>query len=159
MKVMKTGFVSGCFDWLAPGHIRLFKEAKEMCEVLHLHLADDDTVRHYKGPTRPLLTYEERHELVRACWYVNHVWKLRKVAGESNQFDLIKTIQPDAYFEGSDATDKEIGQYLEELNVERITLYTKPLHVSDILARYDKRRYDPTQNYDEHLHLIEAAGL
>lgn len=154
---MKIGFVSGCFDWLAPGHIRLLKAAKEQCDILHMLMADDETVQYYKGATRPLLTYSERLELVNACKYVDKVWKLHKVSGVSNQYDLIQAIAPDAYFEGSDATDKEIGVLLHALNVNRITLYTDHLHVSDILSRYDTRRYD--QTYQDHLHLKEAVGL
>ena len=156
---MKIGLVSGCFDWLAPGHVRLLKAARGRCDRLHLLMADDDTVRHYKGACRPLLTFEERRELAEACQYVDFVHKLRKVPNETNQLQLIGKILPHFYFEGYDATDEDIGEYLIEYGIERVTLYTEPLHVSDILARYDKRRYDPTQIHNEHIRLGEIAGL
>ena len=132
----KIGFSSGCFDWLSPGHVRLFKEARKHCDVLHILMADDATVRFYKGAARPLLTFSERVELITACRYIDEVHKLRKLPGGSNQFTLIKKIAPHIYFEGADATDQEIQVYLDTLNIKRITLDTPPLHVSDILQRY-----------------------
>lgn len=133
---MRIGFVSGCFDWLSPGHIRLFKEARRHCDMLHVLMADDATVQHYKGLSRPLLTFSERTELVTACRYIDEVHKLRKLPSSSNQFALIEKIAPDIYFEGVDATDQDIQEYLDILNIKRITLDTPPLHVSDILQRH-----------------------
>ena len=156
---VKIGFVSGCFDWLTPGHIRLFQAAREQCDILHMLIADDSTVQFYKGHVRPLLSYEERCELVDACRYIDVVHKLRKVVNYSNQRELIKQIKPHCYFEGADSTDKDIANYLTEFNITRVTLYTEELHVSDILRRYDNRRYDPTTIYEEHITLGEIAGL
>lgn len=149
------GFVSGCFDWLTPGHIRLFKEARKHCDVLHMLMADDETVSHYKGITRPLLTYCERLELVRACRYIDHVHKLHKVDGSSNQLALIEEIIPNIYFEGADATDENIDEYLTRLGIGRMALSPKPLHVSQILERHFSQ-FDP---HDAHSTLLEVAGL
>ena len=152
------GFVSGCFDWLSPGHTRLLKEAKSRCNTLHMLMADDQTVRYYKGKGRPLLTFYERVELIHACKYVDKVWELHKLPDFTNQVNLIKcVIKPDIYFEGIDATDKDIQSILTELKIKRVTLNTEPLHIADILRRYDARRYDAT--ITEHESLMEIAGL
>jgi len=155
---MKIGFVSGCFDWLSPGHVRLLEAATHRCDELHMLMADDETVKYYKGEARPLLKFAEREELAYACKFVDKVWRLHKVADESNQLDLIQEINPDVYFEGADATDQEIGAYLKALDIERITLNTPQLHVSEILARYDARRYDQSY-HQECLRLEQAASL
>lgn len=154
---MIIGFVSGCFDWMTPGHVRLFKEAKNHCHVLHMLMADDETVTHYKGPSRPLLTYDERVELVSACKYIDEIHKLRKIPEDSNQYELIRSIKPHIYFEGADATDKEIAVYLDTLNINRRTLNTPPLHVSDVLDRYMKQIVEDAS--EAHRILIEVAGL
>ncbi len=155
MKII--GFVSGCFDWMSPGHIRLFKEAKRHCNKLHILMADDVTVGYYKGVGRPLLTYEERCEILEGCIYIDEIHKLHKTQDLSNQFELIKKINPHIYFEGADATDKEIGEYLDRLGVLRKMLNTSQLHISDILRRYDAARYDAS--ITDHAMLAEDAGL
>lgn len=148
------GFVSGCFDWLAPGHVRLFKAARRECDVLHLLMADDATVRHYKGRQRPLLCYAERYELVSACRYIDAIWELQKTPEISNQFALIQRIQPNIYFEGKDATDTEIQPYLSALGIKRVTLDTPELHVSDILERHFSQFAG-----EDHQALWKVAGL
>ena len=154
---MKIGFVSGCFDWMSPGHVRLFRTARTQCDKLHILMADDETVRHYKGVGRPILSYEARTEILESCRYIDSIHKLHKVRGESNQSELIQKIKPDYYFEGADATDKEIGHYLGDLGIKRITLNTPPLHVSDILDRYVKQVVGDTAA--AHRILMEVAGL
>ena len=120
-------------------------------------MANDDTVRFYKGLGRPLLTYSERVELITACQYIDEVHKLEKLPARSNQFDLIKKIAPHFYFEGADSTDNDIQRYLDKLGIERVTLNTPQLHVSEILRRY---QYEISRQYD-HVHhdLINVAGL
>lgn len=153
---MKIGFVSGCFDWMSPGHVRLFQAARTQCDKLHILMADDETVRHYKGVGRPILSYEERVEILESCRYIDGIHKLHKVGEESNQSELIQKIEPDYYFEGADATDKEIGQYLDALGIKRVTLNTSPLHVSDILDRYVNQ---VVGDVEAHRILVEVAGL
>lgn len=151
------GFVSGCFDWTTPAHVKLFRLAKEQCDELHVLMADDETVRYFKGPARPLLSYEERFILVINCQHVDYVHCLRKLPDESNQRDLIQEIQPHVYFEGNDQTDEFIGKYLKEFFIDRVVLSTNLPHVSEYLRRYDQRRYDAT--YNAHQDLYRIAGL
>jgi len=154
---MKIGFVSGCFDWMSPGHVRLFRAARTHCDVLHVLMADDQTVHHYKGAGRPLLKYEERVEILETCHYVDTIHRLCKLPGNDNQFELIRKIKPDSYFEGADATDQNIQTYLDKLNIKRIILNTEPIHVSDILRRYlHQYALDADKAHQE---LIKIAGL
>lgn len=132
---MLTGFVSGCFDWTTPGHITLFKGAKSQCDVLHILVADDETVRHYKGENRPILPIEDRVHILQACKYLDVIHILRKLPMDDNQFDLIKKIKPDVYFEGPDQSDKQIQKYLDELSIERVVVPINHPRLSDILYR------------------------
>lgn len=147
------GFVSGCFDWTTPAHIRLFELAKARCDSLHVLMADDETVQHYKGQGRPLMSFEERFILVSACRHVDFVHRLVKLPDYSNQRDLIKHISPDYYFEGLDQTDKDIQSYLDEFSVTRLMLGTALPHVSEYLDRYFARIETPEQS------LQRIAGL
>ena len=152
-----VGFVSGCFDWMAPAHVILFEKAKERCDELHVLVADDLTVQHFKGVGRPLLRFSHRLILYESCRYVDHVHKFHKIPPVNNQRDIIEKINPSIYFEGMDATDVYIGEYLEEFGIERVQLETMALHVSDILREYDVSRYDQTRQ--EYFSLSDVAGL
>lgn len=134
---MKTGIVSGCFDWTTPAHIRLFQLAREHCDVLHVLMGCDDTVEYWKGKGRPLIPYHDRRYQVLSCNYVNGVvLMLKKHATENNQETLIRALTPDVYVEGIDATDTFIGEYLEKHNVKRITVNTDKPHLQEYLDKY-----------------------
>ena len=153
----KIGFVSGTFDWMSPGHVRLFRSARTHCDVLHILMADDETAHHYKGAGRPLLSYRERVEILETCRYIDGIHKLRKLPGDDNQFELIKKIRAGYYFEGKDATDLDIQHYLDILDIKRVTLDTPELHITDILRRYLHQYAVDTMT--DHHKLIEIAGL
>src|ERR1700761_8983658 len=53
-------FTNGCYDILHPGHIRLLEKSRSLGDVLILALNTDDSVARLKGPTRPLLSQDER---------------------------------------------------------------------------------------------------
>ena len=156
---MIKGFVSGCFDWLAPGHVSLFKATRDHCDSLSILIADDDTVRYYKGICRPLLSYEQRVVLLEGCKYIDGIHRLRKLPNDTNQRDLIEKISPDIYFEGPDATDRDIGLILEDLGIVRMPLSHSysALHIEDILSEYDANKYRLDRQV--HSELFEIVGL
>lgn len=153
----KIGFVSGTFDWMSPGHVRLFRAARTHCDVLHILMADDETVHHYKGAGRPLLCYRERVEILETCCYIDGIHKLRKLPDDNNQFELIRKIRADYYFEGKDATDRDIQHYLDILDIKRVTLDTAELHITEILRRY-LHQY-AADNMEAHHELLKIGGL
>ena len=57
-------FTNGCYDLLHPGHIRLLERARSMGDALILALNTDRSVRRLKGPSRPLISENERAELI-----------------------------------------------------------------------------------------------
>ena len=59
----KVVFTNGCYDLLHPGHVRLLEQARSLGDVLILALNSDDSVRRLKGPSRPLLSQDERAEV------------------------------------------------------------------------------------------------
>src|SRR3979409_2179720 len=66
-------FTNGCYDILHPGHIRLLESARSLGDILLLALNTDASVQRLKGPTRPLISENERAELACALAAVDAV--------------------------------------------------------------------------------------
>ncbi len=56
-------FTNGCYDVLHPGHVRLLEEARSLGDLLVLALNSDASVQRIKGPTRPLISENDRADL------------------------------------------------------------------------------------------------
>src|SRR5580700_9383206 len=66
-------FTNGCYDILHPGHIRLLEKARSLGDILILALNTDESVARLKGPTRPLISQEERAQMALALEAVDAV--------------------------------------------------------------------------------------
>src|SRR5579871_3794161 len=66
-------FTNGCYDILHPGHIRLLEKARSMGDVLILALNTDASVARMKGPSRPLISQDERARMAMALEAVDAV--------------------------------------------------------------------------------------
>lgn len=68
---MIIGYTTGVFDLFHIGHLNLLKNAKGLCDKLVVGVTVDDLVA-YKGK-KPMIPFEDRIEIVRACKYVDAV--------------------------------------------------------------------------------------
>ncbi len=91
-------FTNGCYDLLHPGHIRLLEKARSLGNVLILALNSDDSIRRFKGPSRPLLAEQERAEIAGSLEAVDAV----TLFGEDTPRKLIAEILPDVLIKGAD---------------------------------------------------------
>ena len=66
-------FTNGCYDLLHPGHVRLLEQARGLGDVLILALNSDASVRRMKGPSRPMISENERAEMALALAAVDAV--------------------------------------------------------------------------------------
>jgi D-beta-D-heptose 7-phosphate kinase/D-beta-D-heptose 1-phosphate adenosyltransferase len=98
-------FTNGCFDLLHPGHVRYLAAARALGDVLVVGLNGDASVRRLKGPGRPILTVDERGEVLAALASVDHV----VVFDEDTPRDLIVALAPDILVKGSDWEEKDIA--------------------------------------------------
>ncbi|HYL73025.1 MAG TPA: adenylyltransferase/cytidyltransferase family protein [Bryobacteraceae bacterium] len=94
----KVVFTNGCYDVLHPGHIRLLESARSMGDILILALNTDASVQRIKGPTRPLISENERAELAAALAAVDAV----TFFDEDTPRDLIAAVLPDILIKGAD---------------------------------------------------------
>src|SRR5271155_6263787 len=84
-------FTNGCYDILHPGHIRLLESARSLGDVLILALNTDASVQRLKGPTRPLISEDQRAELAAALAAVDAV----TFFDEDTPRELIAEVLPD----------------------------------------------------------------
>src|SRR5579862_7859555 len=91
-------FTNGCYDILHPGHIRLLEAAHSLGDVLILALNTDAGVQRLKGPTRPLISQNDRAELAAALAAVDAV----TFFDEDTPRELIAAVLPDVLVKGAD---------------------------------------------------------
>ena len=91
-------FTNGCYDVLHPGHIRLLESARSLGDILVLALNTDASVQRLKGPTRPLISQNERAELAAALQAVDAV----TFFDEDTPRELIAALLPDVLVKGAD---------------------------------------------------------
>jgi rfaE bifunctional protein nucleotidyltransferase chain/domain len=127
-------FTNGCFDLVHPGHIRYLRQARELGDLLVLGLNTDGSVKRLKGPGRPILTLEERSEVLLALRYVHAVVPF---AGDT-PLDLIRKVRPHVLVKGGDwAAEDIVGREIVEGNGGRVLSlsFHAGISTSDIIDR------------------------
>ncbi|MBF8260838.1 MAG: Cytidyltransferase-related domain [candidate division NC10 bacterium] len=100
-------FTNGCFDLLHRGHTRLLQQARELGDLLIVGLNSDASVRRVKGPSRPVLSEEERAEVLSALASVDYV----VFFDDPEPGSTIAALQPDVLAKGADwAKDQIVGR-------------------------------------------------
>ena len=103
----KIAFTNGCFDILHVGHVRYLREAKKIGDILVLALNSDSSVRAIKGEERPLVSEEERAEVIAALEFIDFV----TIFPELTPLELINYLKPDILIKGGDwPEDKVVGR-------------------------------------------------
>jgi rfaE bifunctional protein nucleotidyltransferase chain/domain len=91
-------FTNGCYDLLHPGHVRLLEQGRSLGDVLILALNSDASVRRMKGPSRPLISENDRVAMVAALDAVDAVTLFE----EDTPRELIAEVLPDVLVKGAD---------------------------------------------------------
>lgn len=87
----KVGLITGCFDVLHIGHVRLFKWAKKRVDLLIVGLDSDGSIKLSKGAGRPIFSQRVRLETLSELVSVDCVFGIRGV------FDF-KSKESDIYY-------------------------------------------------------------
>lgn len=102
---------NGCFDLLHVGHVRYLRGAKALGGKLVVAVNDDGSVRQIKGEGRPLMTAEERAEIIASLADVDAV----VIFAEPDVRALIREIHPEVQVKGTDYTRENVPERDEVL--------------------------------------------
>ena len=105
-KGKKIVFCNGCFDLIHVGHIRYLKSAKSLGDILVLALNSDESVRKLKGKGRPVLSLEERIEILSEFPFIDYITYF----DENNVSSLLKLLKPDIHAKGTDYTVENVPE-------------------------------------------------
>ena len=93
-------FTNGCFDLLHVGHITLLEDCRRFGSKLVLGLNTDRSVSRLKGPSRPIVSENERARVMAALASVDAV----VLFDEETPLALIKALKPNVLVKGGDYT-------------------------------------------------------
>lgn len=91
-------WTNGCFDLLHVGHIRSFRDAKALGDILIVGLNSDRSVRSIKGEARPVVNEAERAETIAALEMVDYV----TIFDEATPEQALARLQPDIHCKGAE---------------------------------------------------------
>jgi len=112
IKQTKTVFTNGCFDIIHRGHVDYLKKSKVLGSKLIVGLNSDNSVKHNKGPLKPINTQEDRKAILESLDCVDEVI----IFDDPTPFELIKSIKPDIITKGGDYTiEQVVGKELSEI--------------------------------------------
>jgi D-glycero-beta-D-manno-heptose 1-phosphate adenylyltransferase len=99
-------FANGCFDLLHVGHVRYLEGASAEADRLIVAVNDDRSVRELKGVGHPVLTADDRAELVAALRSVDYVI----VFSDQTVERLLRLLTPDVHCKGTDYTVETVPE-------------------------------------------------
>jgi rfaE bifunctional protein nucleotidyltransferase chain/domain len=97
---------NGCFDLLHAGHVRYLFGARALGDLLIVAINSDQQVSQLKGPGRPILSENERAEIVAALEPVDLV----TIFSEPTVKELLLTIRPDVHAKGTDYAEDTVPE-------------------------------------------------
>jgi len=117
--------VSGGFDPVHIGHVRMFKRAKELGDYLVVIVNNDNWLRTFKKNGQVFMSEEERVEVVSAFRWVDEVRMTEHVLGGSEYgvADMLEKIKPHIFANGGDRKNIEDipeGEACKRLGIEMV---------------------------------------
>ena len=100
----KVVFTNGCFDLLHPGHIRSLETARSLGDVLIVGINGDESVRALKGEGRPVISEQERAEILANLECVDAVL----IFDELTPQRVVAAVVPDVLVKGGDWPGNQI---------------------------------------------------
>jgi D-beta-D-heptose 7-phosphate kinase/D-beta-D-heptose 1-phosphate adenosyltransferase len=106
-KNSRVVFTNGCFDVIHSAHIRLLQFSKKHGDILVVGLNSDESVKRFKGNTRPINNIQERCDFLKNLGIVDFII----VFGDDTPSNILKLLRPNVLIKGGDYTkDSIIGK-------------------------------------------------
>ncbi|MBB4917242.1 D-glycero-beta-D-manno-heptose 1-phosphate adenylyltransferase [Streptosporangium saharense] len=102
-RLVATG---GCFDLLHAGHVSLLRRARALGDALVVCVNSDASVRRLKGPDRPVISQQDRVEVLRALECVDAV----VVFDDDTPAEVIERLRPEVWVKGGDYTEADLPE-------------------------------------------------
>jgi len=99
-------FANGCFDVLHAGHVRYLEAARALGDLLIVAVNSDEQAARLKGAGRPLLSQDQRAEIVAALDAVDLV----TIFDEPTVTELLLALKPDIHAKGTDYTEETVPE-------------------------------------------------
>ena len=106
----KIIFCSGVFDLTHAGHALFFEDCKKLGDVLVVLTGNDESIKKYKGETRPIVNEHMRLKMIDSLKPVDYALvSLAEYEKDDDPFAFIKMVieklRPDIYAVNNDAFD------------------------------------------------------
>jgi choline-phosphate cytidylyltransferase len=133
-------YVDGVFDLFHYGHVRIFQQVREhfskkypdkQIYIIAGVVLDEDVMKYKR---KPIMSYEERKEVVSACKYVDET--IEAVLVLSNEF--IDHYHIDEVVHGDDSEQYDFYKVAIERKIMTYLKYTKTISTTDIISRLKK---------------------
>ena len=95
---MKKILTVGVFDYFHLGHLRLFKQCKELADYLIVAVQEDDYILQYKPNAKTLYSLDDRVEIINSIAIVDKAITYRNVS------EIVKNVEFDIFATGEDQT-------------------------------------------------------
>lgn len=131
-------FITGTYDILHVGHLKMFEFAKSKFpnSCLVIAIDSDLKVKKDKGDSRPYNIQEDRKFFLKRIKDIEYVFIFNS---EEELIELLKEIKPDVRIVGSDWMDKKI---VGEEHCGRVIYFERiPGYSTTEILNYEKSRY------------------
>jgi D-beta-D-heptose 7-phosphate kinase/D-beta-D-heptose 1-phosphate adenosyltransferase len=100
----KVVFTNGCFDVIHSAHIRLLQFSKKQGDILVVGLNTDESIKRFKGDSRPINNIEERCELLKNLGFIDHII----IFNDDTPEKILSLLKPNVLIKGGDYTKESI---------------------------------------------------
>lgn len=139
-KGRKIVVTNGCFDILHRGHAEYLFSAASLGDALFVLLNSDSSIRQLKGPSRPIISEEDRAYMLASLSFVDAVI----IFSSERCTELFEKLAPDIYVKGGDYNIENINgeekQALIKANsLIRFIPFIKDFSTTRIISRLSEK--------------------
>ncbi len=107
----EKGLIAGCFDVIHPGYIKMFQDAKKVCQHLIIALHSDPTIDRPEK-NKPVQTIGERKFILESIKYVDEIVTYDT---EKDLYSLLNSLELNVRILGTDYKNKSFTG--DDLNI------------------------------------------